>query len=434
MDDVIPVTLVSGQNDLENNFIEKPGQLDPGVINIDLSISPFLVTNENQVVTFSYPVTNPGTVPLSNVVVTTNLPCANSDPVRIAGDDNGDEILDVNEVWIYETSCTLAWDESSNGAQTADVSVQGVDPLGNTVTDTAEAGYFLSGVNMEVQVSDDTVYPGQWITVRLVTRLLVDDNDEMSQFYNITWGCNVYANGVSQTGGPNHPTWADPSADQSNGMSGTSSFALDANDAADFGVFPDWVHEFDYQIPTNATNGAFVISAFDFGSVRAYNDDANSWATAHNQSGTDTYTLTVYGGSDGSNQRSTMPTINDILPSGADVSDREYETGEKVIKGLASAEEVTESAAPSRTATPTQIESIELTPFPNPTMDVVNVILDESFVGGTYQILDMNGFVIEAGDVRSTKMSFNISENKSGVYGLNITNGTKVASATIVKQ
>ena len=49
-----------------------------------------------------YTVTNAGNVPLSGITVTDNMPGVN--PVRISGDTNNNQVLDLTEVWIYEAS------------------------------------------------------------------------------------------------------------------------------------------------------------------------------------------------------------------------------------------------------------------------------------------------------------------------------------------
>ncbi|MBN1781402.1 T9SS type A sorting domain-containing protein, partial [bacterium] len=73
-------------------------------------------------VTWTYTVTNPGNVPVSDVVVTddTGTPGDNSDdfnPVYKSGDTNGDGKLDVSESWIYEAKGTAIIGQYGNIAK-----------------------------------------------------------------------------------------------------------------------------------------------------------------------------------------------------------------------------------------------------------------------------------------------------------------------------
>ncbi|MBW6469060.1 MAG: hypothetical protein K0B85_07895 [Coriobacteriia bacterium] len=67
-----------------------------------------------------YTVTNTGTAPLSNIVVTDSE--AGVVPVYVSGDTNGDDILDLDETWIYEAA----------GVVTYDLLLSGGNPYTNT--------------------------------------------------------------------------------------------------------------------------------------------------------------------------------------------------------------------------------------------------------------------------------------------------------------
>lgn len=80
-------------------------------------------------VTYTYTVTNPGSVPLTSVAVTDDK-CS---PVKYSGgDSNGDNILDTNEMWTYECTTTLA----VIGIIANTATVTGADPAGGQVNAT----------------------------------------------------------------------------------------------------------------------------------------------------------------------------------------------------------------------------------------------------------------------------------------------------------
>jgi hypothetical protein len=76
-------------------------------------------------VTYTYTVTNPGTVPLSGVTVTDNK-CA---PVSVpTGDTNGNRLLDSGETWTY--TCETNVPVSTRNIATARGSADGFDAVG----------------------------------------------------------------------------------------------------------------------------------------------------------------------------------------------------------------------------------------------------------------------------------------------------------------
>lgn len=93
-------------------------------------------------VTWTYVVTNPGNVPLSDVVVTDNQGVV---PVYLSGDTNDDDLLDVDETWIYEaTGVAVAGQYANIGT------VVGTPPTGPNVTDSDPSHYFGIPVSMPV--------------------------------------------------------------------------------------------------------------------------------------------------------------------------------------------------------------------------------------------------------------------------------------------
>ncbi len=116
--------------------------IDMAVINIekatngvdaDLPTGPFIPVGDT--VTWTYVVTNPGNVPLSNIIVTDNRPGVV--PIYISGDTNNDGILQVGETWVYEaTGVAVAGQYANIGT------VVGTPPTGPDVTDSDPSHYF----------------------------------------------------------------------------------------------------------------------------------------------------------------------------------------------------------------------------------------------------------------------------------------------------
>ncbi len=74
------------------------------VINITKIASPLSLPAQGGKITFTYKVNNPGLVPLNNVVVADDKCTAMSGKL---GDTNDNNLLDINEVWIYTCTMTL---------------------------------------------------------------------------------------------------------------------------------------------------------------------------------------------------------------------------------------------------------------------------------------------------------------------------------------
>ncbi len=86
------------------------------VINVTKVAYPLSLPQQGGEITFTYKVTNPGVVPLGDVVISDNK-C--KDMSGKLGDTNGNNFLDPNEVWIY--SCTMNLKETTTNV----VSVSG---------------------------------------------------------------------------------------------------------------------------------------------------------------------------------------------------------------------------------------------------------------------------------------------------------------------
>jgi large repetitive protein len=87
------------------------------------------------VVTWTYQVRNTGNVPLSNVTVTDDQPGVT--PAYVSGDTNGDSLLDVGEVWLFQATGIAVGGQYANMG-----TVTGTPPDGPNVTDSNPSHYF----------------------------------------------------------------------------------------------------------------------------------------------------------------------------------------------------------------------------------------------------------------------------------------------------
>lgn len=106
----------------------------PPLIHVTKIPKPLALTAPGETVTYTETVTNPGTVPLSNVLITDDK-CA---PLKyISGDANGDSKLDANETWVY--TCLTKLTKTTTNTVTASGQANGL-----TATDFAIATVVVS--------------------------------------------------------------------------------------------------------------------------------------------------------------------------------------------------------------------------------------------------------------------------------------------------
>ena len=127
---IVFYTICSGQEDNTPRInIEKY----TNGVDADVPTGPFIPVGGT--VTWTYVVTNPGRVPLSNVIVTDNIPGVN--PVYVSGDTNGNGLLDVGETWTFRaTGIAVAGQYANIGT------VVGTSPQGTTVNDSDPSHYY----------------------------------------------------------------------------------------------------------------------------------------------------------------------------------------------------------------------------------------------------------------------------------------------------
>jgi len=154
----------------------------PPLIDVVKVPSPLALPNGPGAVTYTYTLKNIGTVPVTNITMVGDT-CS---PIVLAsGDTNGDAILQVNEIWVYRCSTTLAETHTNtvtatgwaNGISTTDIAsatvVVGepiIPPLIH-VTKVPDPLAFLAGGGL-VTYTEKITNPG---TVALSSVALTDD-------------------------------------------------------------------------------------------------------------------------------------------------------------------------------------------------------------------------------------------------------------------
>lgn len=107
----------------------------PPLINIIKTPNPLALPFNGGSVTYSYTVTNPGTVPLTNVTVTDDKCSA---VTRVSGDTNSNSQLNVNEAWLYTCTSNVPTTMTNTAIATGHAN-------GLTAVDTALATVVVSG-------------------------------------------------------------------------------------------------------------------------------------------------------------------------------------------------------------------------------------------------------------------------------------------------
>ena len=136
---LVPLSAASNAAGAPTRQFAGPGvQIVKFVNGQDADSAPGPHVQSGSTVTFTYVVTNTGTVPLAGVVVTDDKLGTIAGPS--SGDTNNNGLLDLTETWIYTTTATaLAGQQTNVGSVTAqDANTPGVPP----VTDTNPANYF----------------------------------------------------------------------------------------------------------------------------------------------------------------------------------------------------------------------------------------------------------------------------------------------------
>ncbi len=152
----------------------------PPLIHIVKTPSPLTLPFNGGSVTYSYTVTNPGTVPLTNVTVTDNK-CSNVN--FISGDGNGDSKLQSNETWKFTCAMNVSQTLTNTAIATGHAN-------GLTAIDTALATVTIAG---------SPIPPLIHIVKKPVPVILPAGGGPVTYTYTVTNPGTVLLNNVSVT-------------------------------------------------------------------------------------------------------------------------------------------------------------------------------------------------------------------------------------------
>lgn len=118
------------------------------IINVTKVAYPLTLPAQGGDITFTYRVNNPGVVPLSNVAVTDDR-C--SDMSGKLGDTNGNNLLDIMEVWVY--TCTTHLTQTTTNTVSVAASANGLQAVGYaTITVTVAQSPSLPNTGIQPSV------------------------------------------------------------------------------------------------------------------------------------------------------------------------------------------------------------------------------------------------------------------------------------------
>jgi uncharacterized repeat protein (TIGR01451 family) len=120
------------------------------IINITKVAYPLTLPSKGGNITFTYRVNNPGVVPLSNVSVTDDKCSGMSGKL---GDTNGNNLLDINEVWVY--TCTTHLTQTTTNTVSVMATANGLKAVGYATLTVTVANPILpdtgnAGVNINL--------------------------------------------------------------------------------------------------------------------------------------------------------------------------------------------------------------------------------------------------------------------------------------------
>lgn len=165
VDRVRNVAIVSAGGETVRPEVETPIDLDPALSiqkstnDVDADDPPGPYVRVDAGVTWTYQIANTGIVTIANLSVTDSVPGVT--PVYVSGDSNGDDVLDLDEVWRFTATGTAVAGQYSNvGA------VSGIGPDGDVANASDPSHYFgiQPGIDLHKSVDQATVLAGTTVT------------------------------------------------------------------------------------------------------------------------------------------------------------------------------------------------------------------------------------------------------------------------------
>ena len=131
----------------------------------------------DETIEYTFTVTNEGNVPLSAVQVTDPLFEAPNPVVAISGpsgDTNGNNLLDIDETWVFTASYAITQDDIDTGLITNQATATGTDPDGMIVEDLSDDDSILEDEPTVTTLCQDAV-------IDIVKSAVYDDGGDCSQ-------------------------------------------------------------------------------------------------------------------------------------------------------------------------------------------------------------------------------------------------------------
>lgn len=277
---------------------------DANNVSLTLAMTPTVISTVNQMVTVAFKATNTGTAPLSSVVFEANRrrlaggPATAITGFTITESGTADNIMSPDEMWTFTAQFTVGtFLPGDVFVISGSLDAFGTGCGGRPVSIGAANLLFTVGVNMDVEI-EDCFTPGQDLEVKLITRLLIDEDaatnpgtfvDDKGRTIQLPKQRYEARNTWLTVTGVNNGISFDPFnppmgvniqlyTDQSGIDAGrNTNKVLDELEPVNtvrqpcniFGVddpgceFPDWVFKIKIPIPTNYVGNTFNVTATD---------------------------------------------------------------------------------------------------------------------------------------------------------------------------
>ena len=394
----------------------------PGKVQMTVSASVPILFSPITPVTYTYTMTNTGGVPLDNPTVS-DVSCP---PAYASGDLNANNKLENNETWTF--TCTRTWTWTLGQQIIITPNTNCTDVIGEASLANAINVIPTAGPNMDIQTDVSAVCPGDTISIKLISRMVVGGDleaDQDIQFYDFTYSANLLENGTLQTAGPANPYWADPSGDYSNTRPGAMPSAIDYDDFVDVdngSYSPDWIHEFEYVVPVDQTEDLVVVACDH---TKAYYYFNNQWASFDDvRIGTDTLTIPV-----------NCPQAIVVEETWLDnILNPEVETPvSKQDENIADQPQLFDQNSGSESSLISVAPAVTFEAFPNPFVNEIVVSWPEIFEGGQLELLNGLGYRVRTMKLTGYQERIPMQDYPRGVYYLKIEKEDKVEIKQMIK-
>ncbi|WP_164489820.1 DUF11 domain-containing protein [Runella sp. SP2] len=310
------VSALSDEDDADPAVVKAGNLCATAKMAVGIILAPQSIRTQNDIVSVTFGVVNNGSTPLSNVtfegtykLFKGSVGAPNVLTVTKSGDVNNDGIMQPLESWLFTATMT------NTPYNPGDVFLICGFAKALCGTDTVKAGnadlLFTAGVNMDVEITNDCVKPGEFVEADLIARLLIDEdaaqNPGTANVGGITITLpkrrfearNMRITSPLLNGGTAFDPFNPPVGltiqtvtDQGGADGGrNTSNILDEGDAVNTARkpcsalgqndvncdFPDWVFKVKIQVPANYTGDKFIVEAQDqFDLYEAKEDPAGS--------------------------------------------------------------------------------------------------------------------------------------------------------------